>query len=168
VWVAVTNDPKDQRRVLADVPGRSTGGVWVLGGGQALTGIQVQFPRATYDPDAPAPVVAKPVAVKVASKATKGGRVSLRLACPTTARCKGTVAVTAKHGKRSVTVARRLTYSVKGKGHSTVHVTLNATGRRLLARGRRSLGVTFTVAPAGPTSRKTAIHATIHARSTHR
>lgn len=117
------------------------------------------------DPATPAPAPAPPATVAPTTNAaaapvlsgavrtTPRGLVSLALRCRAAARCRGRVGLTAPRGagrqKATRVAIGAAAYSVAAGGTGRVTVRLNATGRRLLARGRGRLAVVLTITPSG-------------------
>jgi hypothetical protein len=141
-------------RVWFALPGAT--GVWYRDPGSVETSKVVRVGSSVFRLDlgsSPAgPPVARPMTVGVAGPADRRGRVPLRLHCPGPAACRGSLTLTATESNRPRRIGRT-TFTVGPARSDRRRLTLNATGRRLLARRAGRLRSSATVIPDGEASR---------------
>lgn len=120
-------------------------------------------PPAPPAPPAPPPIVVPPPTPPALSTASltkrrftvRGRTVGITVRCGARARCRGTLVLRARRGRRNVTLGRA-SFSMPAGTVRTVRVRVNANVRRLM-RGRRSLRATVTLDLADRAPRRTTI-----------
>jgi hypothetical protein len=73
---------------------------------------------------------------RTAARMSRKGKVAIRLTCLSSSQCVGTMKIVLplRHGKRMT--LGRAKFTIPGKAHRTLHVTLTKAGRKAITRRR--------------------------------